>query len=130
MDEALGYVSLWTGVVGSEDILEQFLTFRFTEDGDAILPPFALAFEIEWFDDDFREMEVHELFYSSLSELLAGCSYDNVIVPRFSALLGDTLCDPVNAVVLLYNFNYNGRVMRYNDESILSLTFRGVVHYD
>ena len=59
-------------------------------------------------------------------DLLRGYSYDNVIIPKFIQLLGDSLPVPVNATVLLYNFKYEGEV-EATASGPVKLRFMGVV---
>ena len=42
----------------------------------------------------------------SLAELLCGCSYDSLIIPKFVELCGDVLPVEANAAVVLYDFRH------------------------
>jgi len=123
-----GRVSLWVGTATDLRHLEEYLSFRYTEDGDAIIPPFASDSGIEWFDDDFREAEVFSESSRSLRTLLKGFSSDDVISSGFIQLGGDLLDDACNTVVLLYNFEYDGAVTSLAAEGV-RLRFIGVVSY-
>src|SRR5689334_9568848 len=70
-----GTVSLWVGVADSGTALEAALEFKYTEVGDCIPPPFARAFSIQWFDEDFREALYLANPPATLSGLLRGVSY-------------------------------------------------------
>jgi hypothetical protein len=101
-----GVVSLWVGQADSPDALDAYLEFGYTEDGDRIPSPFAADFGIRY-DEDFREAQYYDNPSRSVRGLLQGYSYDGVIVPKFVQLLGESLPEDVNAVVLLYNFRHN-----------------------
>ena len=121
-----GMVSLWVGHADSTSDLEDYLKMAYTEDGDVIPSPFARDFRIEHYDEDFREAQHYDKPSQSVSGLLRGYSYDNVIIPKFIQLLGDTLPMPVNAIVLLYNFKYEGEV-ESTASGPVTLRFMGVV---
>ena len=101
-------VSVWTGNASSWDTLDEYLTFTFTEDGDSIPCRFAEAFDIDWFDDDYREASVSEQATLNMRELLKRHSCG----PEIADALGDAcfLSEPCNAMVLLFEFDYFGLV--------------------
>ena len=101
-------VSIWIGNAPCWEVLDEYLTFLFTEDGDAIPCRFADAFGIDWFDDDYREASVSEHSTLSVRELLQRHSHG----PEIAYELGDSppLADPCNAMVLLFEFEYSGLV--------------------
>ena len=99
-----GAVSLWVGTAESEGALEAYA------DCDAPRHPartLAGDFGTGRYDHDFMEIGI-ESPTQSLTELLRGCSYEGIVVPKFIDLLGDVLTQEVNAFVLLYNFHYHG----------------------
>ena len=119
-------VSLWAGHADSASDLEAYLKIAYTEDGEVILSPFARDFRIEYYDEDFIEAKYYDKSLQSVSGLLHGFSYDNVITPQFTQLLGDPLPLPVNAVVLLYHFKYAGEA-GLPASGPVTLRFMGVV---
>ena len=102
------FVSLWVGNINSPDELERILKTSYTEDGDFIPSIFAHSFDIERYDDSIREADFYEESSNSLSILLGDFSYDDVIIPEFISICGEHLTKNYNAVVLLYNFSYEG----------------------
>ena len=60
------------------------------------------------YDHDFMDMGI-EKPTRVLSELLRGCSYESIVIPKFVKLCGDLLPEEANAFVLLYNFHHHGR---------------------
>jgi hypothetical protein len=103
-----GIVSLWIGDADSAQLLEAYMTIGFTEDGDLIPSTFATEFDIDYYDEDFREATHRETAERFLSDLLRGSSYADVIAPKFTTLCGNSIPQLANAKVLLYNFNYMG----------------------
>ncbi len=101
-------VSVWIGNAPCWEVLDDYLTFTFTEDGDAIPCRFADAFGIDWFDDDYREASVSEHSTLSVKELLQRHSHGAEIADA----LGDAswMTVPCNAVVLLFEFEYSGSI--------------------
>ncbi|WP_223837446.1 immunity 22 family protein [Bacillus swezeyi] len=95
--------------INSPDELDKIIKTSYTEDGDFIPSIFARSFDIERYDDAVREADFYEEPSNSLSRLLEGFSYDDVIIPEFISMYGgDILTKKYNAVVLLYNFSYEG----------------------
>lgn len=111
--EQEGYVSLWLGKFKSKIDLQNYLFISYTEDGDAIPSKFETDFNIDYFDEDFREASYFEEELNTLPMLLAGCSYDDIVISKFVETQGETLNDSVNSIILLYNFNYTEKVHKY-----------------
>ncbi|MFM8582241.1 MAG: immunity 22 family protein [Planctomycetaceae bacterium] len=118
-------VSVWTGNTTSWEVLDGQLTFAFTKDGDAIPSRFCEAFDIDWFDDDFREASHSEIATLSISELLKRHSHGE----RIADALGERgmLARPCNTVVLLYEFEYSGAVHSATLSKETNLRFMGCV---
>lgn len=76
--EQPGIVSLRVGRCGSEEELERYLTYTYTEDGDGIEPLFADDFRIFYVDDYFREAYLAD----SPGVALADCSYEEEVIQR------------------------------------------------
>lgn len=123
-----GIVSLWVGVSASEEVLDQYLTVSYTDEGDPIASQFAIDFRLPRYDEDFREAAVSPQRTKSLSELLAGVSYEDQIVPRFERLAGESLQEAVNTFVLLYNFRYEGDPTQA-ESAFTRLDYVGAVSY-
>src|ERR1700722_3848800 len=85
-----GAVSLWVGFSPSQDALSDYVEMDFSINNPSHLSQFAKDFGTGWYDDDSMEISV-ENPTRSLSELLRGCSYDWVIIPKFVNLCGDLL---------------------------------------
>jgi hypothetical protein len=124
-----GVVSLWVGEAGSRDALDKYLQTGYSEEGDFIPSPFARDFSMHYYDEDLREARYYEEPSKTVADMLKGYSYENVIVPRFVGLCGESFPEPVNAVVLLYNFKYEGGV-KTSVGSTVRLRYIGSVTLD
>ncbi|MEO0838325.1 MAG: immunity 22 family protein [Cyanobacteria bacterium J06643_5] len=124
--EEIGTVSLWLGKTNSPESLENILQIFYSEDGDFEGSVFTRAFGINFYDDDFREAEFLEESYNNIDNLLEDFSYDNIIIPRFSAVISP-LQQRFNTVVLLFNFRYSGTIEEW--EETVYLKYFGSVSY-
>ncbi len=123
-----GFVSLWLGKINSSEELDNLLEITYTEDGDFIPSIFAWSFDIERYDDAVREAEFYDDDDNLLGRLLEGFSYDEVIIPKITSLCGEQLQSNYNAVILLYNFKYEGNKMKTTINTS-NLEFLSVVEY-
>jgi hypothetical protein len=106
--EVEGVVSLWVGFSTSQDALENYVEMDYSPSNISRLSRLAKDFGTGWYDHDFMDTSFHEQAARSLPDLLRGCSYASLIVPKFVELCGEFLPTEVNSVVLLYNFQHNG----------------------
>ena len=123
-----GFVSFWVGNIKSLEELDNLLEISYTEDRDFIPSLFARSFGIERYDDAVREAEFYDDDNNLLSRLLEGFSYDDVIIPKIISLCGEQLQSNYNAVILLYNFKYEGNKMTATINTS-NLEFLGAVEY-
>ncbi|MBW8585563.1 MULTISPECIES: immunity 22 family protein [Bacillus] len=129
--ERQNYVSLWIGSIKDNESLSKYVELVYNEDeGDFLPSQFLIDFDIDIddLDEDFIEKVAHENSRNNLPALIDGCSYDSVILPRFEDMVGITLPDQINAAVLLYNFEYDGREKEINAKNY-SFKFIGAVPY-
>ena len=99
-----GVVSLWVGQAESETALAAYADYDASPRPAATL---SSDFGTGRYDHDFMDIAV-EKPTRVLSDLLRGCSYDSIIIPKFVKLFGDVLPEEANAFVLLYDFQHNG----------------------
>lgn len=120
--EKQGVVSIWLGTFASTQLLDEYTFISYDEEDD-IKAPFFQDFRIDLLDvdDDFMEKEKIEKPSSSLSELLEGVSYDDIIVPQ---LTSTHLKRFYNTIILLYNYDYKERL-----RSVGNVDFIAAVHY-
>ena len=88
-----------------------------------------LDFELPMYDEDFLEAERLAQPQRLISSLLQGFSYDEQLIPAFSAICGESIEFEANAVVLLYN--YRARVVASESwpAGEVRLRFMGVAEY-
>lgn len=112
--EKEGFVSLWIGNIDSQDSLDEYTELIYTEEGECLPSTFLADFNIDMddFDEDFIEKVCHKKNVKSLNELIAGCSYEDVVILRFTNVLGDGLLKGVNSAILLYNYEYDGNIKK------------------
>lgn len=120
-----GYVSLWVGNFKSDEDLQRYLFISYTEDGDSIPSPFEIDFQINYYDEDFMEVNYFDRKINSFLDLLIGCSYDDIVIPNFIKTHGVTLTNNVNSIILLYDFQYS--TIEQNDFS--DVKYLGNVKY-
>ncbi len=123
-----GYVSIWLGVAPSMDALEKFVALTYNEDGELVPSQFMVQFGLPRWNEACREAECFEAFTDSLIEVLTGFSYDSQLVEQLQTSLEKSIRSPVNAAVLLYNYNFqNPRVIE--SHGALQLRFFGVCKF-
>ncbi len=122
--EKEGFVSLFIGNSKSYNDLQNYILNSYTEDGDLLSSEFEKDFNIDYYNEDFREVEFYDEPSNDLRVLLEGFSYDEEIIPKFIELCGERLNQEANSVILLYNFQYNGNVNEKNQ-----FRFLGTVQY-
>ncbi|WP_339210801.1 immunity 22 family protein [Aeribacillus sp. FSL K6-8210] len=122
--EKEGFVSLFIGNSKSYKDLQNYILNSYTEDGDLLPSEFEKDFNIDYYNEDFREVEFYDEPSNDLRVLLEGFSYDEEILPKFIELCGERLNQEANSVILLYNFQYNGNVNEKNQ-----FRFLGTVQY-
>jgi hypothetical protein len=100
------YVSLWVGQAASENSLRAYVI----ESGpdDAAIPAFQRAINGDDYDPEFVEIIWVERFTEQPVKLLAGCSYEELLIPAVRRRLGDRLPQVCNAAILLGKYKYEG----------------------
>lgn len=129
--ERQNFVSLWIGSINDDESLSKYVELDYNEDeGDFLPSQFLIDFDIDIddLDEDFIEKVAHEKNCNNLPSLISGCSYDSVILPRFENIVGTTIPEQINAAVLLYNFEYDGREKEIHAKNY-SFKFIGAIPY-
>jgi hypothetical protein len=108
--EKQGWVSIWLGNMGEEDSIEEYVDLMYDEDGESVPSKFFIDFNIDMdeTDEDTIEKAVYKNSSSDISTLLDGCSYEEMIIPKIKENID--LKKSYNAVILIYNFEYNNEV--------------------
>jgi hypothetical protein len=127
--EKEGYVSLWIGNSKSDEELLEYVELVYTDDGDSVPSQFLQDFniDIDDFDEDFIE-RIFEKETNSITELISGCSYEDVLIPKYESLIGKVSSVKFNAGILLYNFQYDGSIKTVNNKGC-QFEFIGAVEY-
>lgn len=108
--ERQGYVSLWIGNVCSEEYLSEYVELLYKDDGMWEQSQFLKDYDISLddFDEDFIEKVFAYKKIKSIGELIKGCSYEKIILPRYKEIIIPPLVKNYNSAILLYNFDYKG----------------------
>ncbi|WP_199794731.1 immunity 22 family protein, partial [Lentibacillus sp. Marseille-P4043] len=79
--EKKGIVSIWLGNVKEEYDLKEYVDLKYDEEGESIPSKFYVDFNIDMdeTDEDFIEKAVLVQKSNNISDLLEGCSYDEII---------------------------------------------------
>jgi hypothetical protein len=80
----------------------------YTQDGAGIPAPIQQDFGIARFDPDFREAERAETSARTVADLISGASYYAAILGHLGAHAHADLGEDHNAIVLLYDLQYDG----------------------
>ncbi|APM39660.1 immunity 22 family protein [Clostridium kluyveri] len=128
--EREGYVSLWIGNSKSDEELLEYVELVYTDEGDFLPSQFLQDFNIniDDFDEDFIERVCLEKETNSITELISGCSYEDIVMPKYENLIGRVSSVKFNAGILLYNFQYDGSIKAVNNKGY-QFKFVGVVKY-
>lgn len=128
--EREGFVSLWIGTTNSEDLLDEYTELIYSDEGEWLPSSFLVDFNIDMdeFDEDYLEKVCYKNGVSTLKKLITGCSYQDVVIPRFINMFGNDLSKKVNLAILLYNFNYEGNIKDINHDK-LSFQYIGTIQY-
>ncbi|MBC1512141.1 immunity 22 family protein [Listeria booriae] len=113
--EKNGIVSLWLGNAENIEQLDNYVELNYDDDGESIPSEFLLDYQIDMddIDEDFIEKAVLDKKYDNFTSLLKDASYEEKIIPK---LLKDySIEKDYNAVILLYNFEYEGKTMVANN---------------
>jgi Immunity protein 22 len=127
MEEKQEAVSLWLVKAVTQQSLEDFLNVKYSNDGTYENSNFGNHFKVGYYNEGFKESEFFEEYSDKLEDLLEGFSYEENVIPRFMASIVNLL-EKFNCVIMLYNYEYSGEVLEYNDNFIYC-KFYGSVNY-
>lgn len=108
--EKQGWVSIWLGNINDEDSIGEYVDLTYDEDGESVPSQFFIDFNIDMdeTDEDTIEKAVYKNSSSDISALLDGCSYEEIVIPKIKKSIN--LKKSYNAVILIYNFEYNNEI--------------------
>lgn len=124
-----GQVSIWFGNFRDFSDLEGYVQTKYSDDGNSIDSKFEVDFKIDYFDEDFREINVLDEPQNSFACILEEHSYYKSIISNYTKQHSDLLDKQYNSVILLYNFKYNQNVKEKEEED-LHIKFIGSIEYD
>jgi len=101
-------VSLWVGCSESDEKLLDYVSVNYDDDGDYEDSQFMKDFCIDDLNEDFTERIFHEEKTDSLKKLLAGCSYEDKVIPEFEKIFVSG--EKFNSGILVYDMNYDGNI--------------------
>ncbi|WP_394187204.1 immunity 22 family protein [Metabacillus halosaccharovorans] len=109
--EKQGWVSIWLGNIKDEESIGEYVDLIYDEDGESVPSQFFIDFNIDMdeTDEDTIEKAVYKDSSSDISILIDGCSYEEIIIPKIKNNID--LKKTYNAVILIYNFEYNNEVI-------------------
>ena len=128
--EREGFVSLWVGHAESDLSLLEYVRIKYSEDGDYLPSQFLKDFniDIDEFDEDYIERICLNKETHSIEKLINGCSYEDIVIPKFKDLLSEDSFEKFNAGILLYNFQYDNKIKEINNSKNI-FRFIGSVEY-
>lgn len=109
--ENQGWVSVWLGNTEENHSVGDYVDLTYDEDGESVPSQFFIDFNIDMdeTDEDTIEKASYKKSSSDISTLLNGCSYEEIIIPKL--IMGNkNLEKSYNAVILIYNFEYNNEI--------------------
>ena len=128
--EKQGYVSLWVGNIESKKEFYEYVEIVYNDDGDAFPSIFLNDFQINI--DDFDEDSIECIFSKnktqSLAKIIKNCSYEDTVLLEYKKMIGNFFSEKINVAVLLYDFQYDGRIVTINNNNHY-LKFIGAVKY-
>ncbi|KMK95302.1 immunity 22 family protein [Rossellomorea marisflavi] len=120
--EQPGMVSIWLGNMKTQNQLEKYVNLTYDEDGESVPSNFFSDFNIDMdeIDEDFIEKAVLKEKSDKISALLEGCSYEESILAEFRGY--KKLNKLYNAVILIYNYEYENLVNSREDFDYIAST--------
>lgn len=128
--EKEGFVSLWLGNVVSDEFLEGYTELKYNIDGECEPSIFLQDYKIDIddIDEDFIECIFKDEMIDDINKLLEGCSYEEIILPRFNKIILHKN-GSYNVAILLYNFQYTGKVENVQ-KKYCKFKYVGTVKYE
>jgi hypothetical protein len=115
-------VSIWLGNIKAQNYLEKYVDLTYDDDGESVTSKFFVDFNLDMdeIDEDFIEKAALEEENGNISVLLESCSYEEIIIPNVRKYIN--LNKLYNAVILIYNFEYENLVKSSGDFDYITST--------
>ena len=119
-------VSIWIGNFDTKLELDEFITLKYDDEGEAIPSMFYHQYniDIDDIDDYLIEKEVFETSFTNLFDMLKEASYNNIIVNNLKQKGINPNIEPNNALILIYNYQFDSNTLR-----TISTEFIATVEY-
>lgn len=124
-----GTVSIWLGNFKSLRDLEEYVSTKYTDDGESIDSQFERDFSIDYLDEDFLEINMLHKPMNEISKIIEGHSYYNSIITSYTKQNLDKLSAMYNSSILAYDINYD-KYVNQTKCGETCLTFIGNFQYD
>lgn len=117
-------VSIWIGNFDTKLELDEFITLKYDDEGEAIPSIFYHQYNID-IDDYLIEKEVFETSFTNLFDMLKGASYDNIIVKNLEQKGIKANIAPNNTLILIYNYQFDSNVPQTsNTEFVATVRYK------
>jgi hypothetical protein len=123
-----GFASLWMGTGPSMEALLEYVALKYNEDCEIVPSQFMIDFRLDPWDENFREVAFREERWTTVASALEGCSWDDQVIPQFEKQIGKTLAFPVNALILLFDYNHQRETKNASTDGT-SMRYMGVATY-
>ena len=110
------------------EALNEYVEFGYDDDAEIVPSRFMVDFDLEQWDEDFREIEFREEHWTTVATALEGCYCEDQIIPQFEQQIGKTFDFPVNSLILLFDYNHERETKKASSGGI-SMRFMGVATY-
>ena len=120
-------VSIWIGNFDTKLELDEFITLKYDDEGEAIPSMFYHQYniDIDDIDDYLIEKEVFETSFTNLFDMLKGASYDNSIVKNLEQKGIKANIAPNTPLILIYNYQFDSNTLRtINTEFIATVEYK------
>ena len=120
-------VSIWIGNFDTKLELDEFITLKYDDEGEAIPSMFYHQYniDIDDIDDYLIEKEVFETSFTNLFDMLKGASYDNIIVKNLEQKGIKANIAPNNTLILIYNYQFDSNVPQTsNTEFVATVRYK------
>ena len=120
-------VSIWIGNFDTKLELDEFITLKYDDEGEAIPSMFYHQYniDIDDIDDYLIEKEVFETSFTNLFDMLKEASYNNIIVNNLKQKGINPNIEPNNALILIYNYQFDSNTLRtINTEFIATVEYK------
>jgi len=127
MNNTEGYIAVWLGKFEKEEDFKEYtkIHYDYDDDIDNIDSQFEKDFELKYYDRSLVESRIVKQTTNSLKELLNGASY----LENYIAKINDSDKKPFNAVILVYDYKYNGR-KHIEHFGVNKIEFYGNIEYE